>query len=164
MILPPGAIVNIAINPINDYILCNGQAVSRIDYAQLFDRIGTIFGSGDDTTTFNVPNLNKSFIRGSNDINFNTIKEPNYIKHSHEIHLNYGGAHSHYFRWTGVTSMKDGGSGYRVDMPFWYPKDRTENLHETDYGGYHNHTVTFQEAGVIDAQPECILMLFGITI
>lgn len=59
MIIPPGTIINIAINPIKDYILCNGQAVSRVDYAQLFDCIGTTFGTGDNTTTFNVPNLNK---------------------------------------------------------------------------------------------------------
>lgn len=37
-------------------LLCNGQAVSRLEYARLFSLIGTVYGNGDGTTTFNVPN------------------------------------------------------------------------------------------------------------
>jgi microcystin-dependent protein len=36
---------------------CTGQAVSRTQYPALFASIGIIFGSGDGSTTFNVPNL-----------------------------------------------------------------------------------------------------------
>lgn len=39
------------------YLLCDGSAVSRTTYAELFSVIGTEFGSGDGSTTFNVPNL-----------------------------------------------------------------------------------------------------------
>lgn len=39
------------------YLSCNGQAVSRTDYQALFDVISTAYGSGNGTTTFNVPNL-----------------------------------------------------------------------------------------------------------
>jgi microcystin-dependent protein len=38
------------------YLLCDGTAVSRTTYATLFALIGTTFGAGDTTTTFNVPN------------------------------------------------------------------------------------------------------------
>jgi microcystin-dependent protein len=38
------------------YLLCDGSAVSRTTYATLFALIGTTFGAGDTTTTFNVPN------------------------------------------------------------------------------------------------------------
>ena len=38
------------------YLLCNGSAVSRTTYATLFAVIGTTFGAGDTTTTFNLPN------------------------------------------------------------------------------------------------------------
>jgi microcystin-dependent protein len=38
-------------------LLCNGAAVSRITYSQLFAAIGTTWGVGDGSTTFNVPNL-----------------------------------------------------------------------------------------------------------
>lgn len=39
------------------YLICDGSAVSRSDYADLFSVIGTSFGVGDDSTTFNIPNL-----------------------------------------------------------------------------------------------------------
>lgn len=39
------------------FLLCNGQAVSRTTYATLFARIGTAYGVGDNSTTFNVPDL-----------------------------------------------------------------------------------------------------------
>jgi microcystin-dependent protein len=37
------------------YLACDGSAVSRTTYAELFARIGTAYGSGDGSTTFNVP-------------------------------------------------------------------------------------------------------------
>lgn len=39
------------------FLLCNGQAVSRVSYASLFSVIGTSFGAGNGTTTFNIPDL-----------------------------------------------------------------------------------------------------------
>lgn len=52
-----------AVAPIG-YLLCNGQAVSRATYADLFTAIGTTYGAGNGSTTFNVPNLVGQFIRG----------------------------------------------------------------------------------------------------
>ena len=43
--------------PSAKYLLCNGQAISRTTYASLFARIGVVFGSGNGSTTFNLPNL-----------------------------------------------------------------------------------------------------------
>ena len=39
------------------YLLCSGGTVSRETYADLFAVIGTSFGAGDSSTTFNLPNL-----------------------------------------------------------------------------------------------------------
>lgn len=39
------------------WLRCDGAAVSRAAYASLFVTIGTMFGAGDGSTTFNVPNL-----------------------------------------------------------------------------------------------------------
>lgn len=47
------------------YLICNGSAVSRTEYADLFAAIGTIFGTGDGSTTFALPNLQAAFIRGA---------------------------------------------------------------------------------------------------
>ena len=51
--------------PPNNWALCNGQAVSRTTYATLFSRIGTTYGSGDGSTTFNLPNFVDRFPVGS---------------------------------------------------------------------------------------------------
>lgn len=44
-------------SPPSGWLVCNGQAVSRSTYSALFSAIGTVFGDGNGTTTFNVPNL-----------------------------------------------------------------------------------------------------------
>lgn len=46
------------------WLLCNGAAVSRSVYAALFAAIGTTFGAGDGSTTFNLPELRGEFLRG----------------------------------------------------------------------------------------------------
>ena len=47
------------------YLLCDGRAVSRTTYAKLFAEIGTKYGAGDGSTTFNLPNLVNRFVEGS---------------------------------------------------------------------------------------------------
>ena len=41
----------------NTYLFCDGSEVSRTEYADLFNIIGTMYGEGDGSTTFNLPNL-----------------------------------------------------------------------------------------------------------
>lgn len=47
------------------WVLCNGSAISRTTYSALFGAIGTTFGVGDGSTTFNVPDCRGIFIRGA---------------------------------------------------------------------------------------------------
>ncbi|MBQ4155887.1 MAG: tail fiber protein [Clostridia bacterium] len=47
-----------------NWLLCNGQAVSRATYADLYALIGTNFGEGDGVNTFNVPDYRGKFLRG----------------------------------------------------------------------------------------------------
>ena len=49
------------------WIVANGSAVNRASYADLFAVIGTSYGAGDGTTTFNLPDLRGQFIRGWDD-------------------------------------------------------------------------------------------------
>ena len=49
------------------WLKANGDAVSRTTYANLFSAIGITFGSGDGSTTFNLPDLRGEFIRGYDD-------------------------------------------------------------------------------------------------
>lgn len=48
----------------NGYFLCDGSAVNRTTYALLFGAIGTTYGSGDGSTTFNIPDLRQKFPLG----------------------------------------------------------------------------------------------------
>lgn len=47
------------------WLLCDGSAVSRTTYADLFSAIGTAYGVGDGSTTFNLPNFTNKFARGN---------------------------------------------------------------------------------------------------
>lgn len=49
------------------WVKANGAAVSRATYAALFLAIGTTYGAGDGSTTFNLPDLRGEFIRGFDD-------------------------------------------------------------------------------------------------
>jgi len=51
------------------YLACNGSAVSRTVYASLYEAIGVTWGSGDGSTTFNVPDFRGVFIYGANGSN-----------------------------------------------------------------------------------------------
>ena len=62
---PVGEVITFAgaASPIG-FLLCDGSAVDRTTYADLFAVIGTIYGTGNGTTTFNLPDLRGEFIRG----------------------------------------------------------------------------------------------------
>lgn len=62
--IPVGAIMAFHDVPAG-WLQCNGAAVSRTTYAALFAKIGTKYGSGNGSTTFNLPNLHHKFIEGT---------------------------------------------------------------------------------------------------
>ena len=65
-IMPVGSIYWYASTTIPDgFLLCDGSKIGRTDYASLFAVIGTVFGPGDGSTTFSLPDLRARFIRGS---------------------------------------------------------------------------------------------------
>lgn len=51
-------------SPPDGFLECDGSAISRTDYADLFSVIGTSAGAGDGSTTFNIPDLRGEFVRG----------------------------------------------------------------------------------------------------
>lgn len=86
-----------------NWLLCDGQAVSRTTYAKLFSVLGTKYGEGNGSTTFNLPNFKGKVVIGKdpNDTDFNTLGKTGgekthkltveeLAKHNHSI-----GAHSH---------------------------------------------------------------------
>lgn len=66
--VPVGAVESFAMSSAPaGWLKCNGSAVSRTTYPALFAVIGTTFGAGNGTTTFNLPDLRGEFIRGFDD-------------------------------------------------------------------------------------------------
>lgn len=62
---PSGVVANTAATSApTGWLLCAGQAVNRATYAALFSAIGTTYGSGDGSTTFNVPDARGRVLAG----------------------------------------------------------------------------------------------------
>ena len=60
-----GSVITMAGNSVpSGYLECNGSAISRATYAALFSVISTLYGVGDGSTTFNIPDLRGQFVRG----------------------------------------------------------------------------------------------------
>ena len=63
--IPAGAVMPFAMNSIpSGWLGADGTAVSRSTYAALFAAISTLYGAGDGSTTFNLPDLRGYFVRG----------------------------------------------------------------------------------------------------
>ena len=64
-IIPPAAVLPYAgASAPEGWLLCDGRAINRTTYAALFAAIGTSHGSGDGSTTFNLPDYRWTFLRG----------------------------------------------------------------------------------------------------
>lgn len=63
--VPVGSVFNLATTTVpTGFLECNGAAISRSTYASLFATISTTWGSGDGSSTFNLPDLRGQFVRG----------------------------------------------------------------------------------------------------
>lgn len=80
----------------NGWLLCDGRAVSRTKYAELFKAIGTKHGSGDGSTTFNLPNPKGRTLVGkdSTDTDFNELGKTGGEK-THTLTVSELPSHSH---------------------------------------------------------------------
>jgi microcystin-dependent protein len=94
------------------YLLCTGTAVSRSTYSALFAVIGTTFGSGDGSTTFNLPNYSDKFPIGSGTIGALAAtggsKDAIVVSHTHSI-TDPGHTHT-YHDWQYVGGAAGGGN------------------------------------------------------
>lgn len=66
--VPAGSVLSFARSTApSGFLKCDGSAISRTVYADLYSAIGTVFGVGDGSTTFNLPDLRGEFVRGWDD-------------------------------------------------------------------------------------------------
>jgi microcystin-dependent protein len=174
--IPVGTIFDYAgTTPPSGYLLCYGQAVSRATYADLFALLGTAFGTGDGSTTFNLPDLRGRVSAGKDDMGGSaasrltnavsgvtgttlgasggaqsvTLTTAQLASHTHAGTTNTTGAHTHTAASTGGPANVSGGLVHALDIG------------NTGSSGNHSHTFTTDAAGSGQAhsnvQPTLIL-------
>lgn len=138
---PIGTIIPYSASTIPDgYLECDGSAVSRTTYADLFAVIGTTYGTGDGSTTFNLPNLKGKVAVGQNtsDTSFDVLGETGGEK-SHKLTVSEMPKHQHRIscqRGTpGNSSWDYGQPGNGWNASAWNPNP-TEPI---GGDGYHNN-------------------------
>ena len=138
------------------WLICNGQAVSRITYAALYAVIGTTYGAGDGSTTFNVPNLVNRTVRGSNSlgktggadtVTLTTAQMPAHTHGVGTLATNNTGAHTHttsmdvyYYNVTSGMGIAPGA----YSSSFGYATGTTTS----SSAGEHTHTISGSTASV----------------
>ena len=157
--IPTGVIMPFAgVTIPNGWLKCDGAAVKRSDYADLFDTIGTIYGDGDKVTTFNLPNLTSRFIEGGN-TSTGTYKAAGLPNHNHTFtgtetqtgkwnstYARYDADGSHSHSWTQNVTNK---SGTDTKTVLSSSENRGSTTMSTGTTGS-NHKHYFTAAGTID--------------
>ena len=109
------------------YLKCNGAAVSRTTESALFAIIGTTWGEGDGSTTFNLPDLRGEFVRGWAD-NGSVDSGRSFASSQSDQNKQ----HNH-----GVT---DGGHNHSINDP--------GHIHQIEYTNSHSGDGVIEESGV----------------
>lgn len=93
------------------YLACDGASYLRTDYAALFTKIGTTWGSVDGTH-FNVPDFRDEFLRGSSGTRAVGSTEEDAIEnHVHAFTTDSGGTHGHQARYSSTDQAQADGNG-----------------------------------------------------
>jgi microcystin-dependent protein len=94
-----------------DWMFCDGRALSRDAYPSLFAKIGTTYGAGDGTTTFNLPNITNRFAVGAGGLYPNGATggsaDAVVVSHTHTL-TDPGHRHSQYAEFFNISSVASG--------------------------------------------------------
>jgi microcystin-dependent protein len=130
-------------SPPTGYLLCNGAAVSRTTYVNLFSAIGTTYGTGDGATTFNLPNTNGKVLVGynSSETEFNSLGKTGGEK-THTLTTTEMPSHYHYVSLTTSTTGAHTHSYIKGD-----PGDDSISENSGSYDEYDDMSATTGSAG-----------------
>jgi len=131
----PGQIVISAGEPLEGTLLCDGSEVPRADYPELFAVIGTRYGAGDGSATFNLPLCKEgTTVTHTNSTDFVGVHSTGaVIAHAHTASTSAAGDHTHYI---GVY----GAGGHTHTASSGAAGDHAHGAW-TDGQGNHNHGV-----------------------
>jgi microcystin-dependent protein len=167
LFVPPGAVLPFAMNVVpSGWLAANGAAVSRALYPALFAAIGTLYGVGDGSTTFNVPDLRGYFVRGQGTNsdgtaagNFGAKQADDFKSHNHTGSTSQNGGHNHTYNSHSATfNLQGGSSGGAVQNIMRNP----DGNGQTSTVGNHSHTITAE--GGTETRPKNIALLYCIKI
>lgn len=148
---PPGMVAAFARDPApSGWLWCNGAAVSRSAYPELFAAIGTRFGAGNGSTTFNLPDLRDDFIRGA------AFGRP--VGHREAA----GGGGLALVRHLRQRATPPGGINVSGDYPVPTTGAFSGLIHTGEYGGDTNGWLGFANYSAAALRPRNVAMLFCI--
>ena len=136
--LPVGSIMPFGSDTVpENWLLCDGQAVSRTEYDLLFSIIGTSYGVGDGSTTFNLPNLKGRVAVGkdSTQTEFDVLGETGGEK-THTLTVEEMPSHSHTLKTSAETGTHDNGFIHNGSYTLSSQSSTTENA-----GGGQAHNI-----------------------
>lgn len=158
------------------YLKCNGDAVDRTVYADLYLAIGDLYGAGDGSTTFNIPDLRGEFVRGFDDGKgvdsgrvMGSSQGEDIKPHGHNVGLVASGKHAHK---QGIgLSYTAGGKAHTYPSPNqsgW--TNDTSGSYSTSTTSYdsvsevanHTHTINQNNYGTLETRPINIALLYCI--
>jgi microcystin-dependent protein len=160
--IAPGTVSMFAMSaPLPGWLECDGSAISRATYASLFATIGTTYGSGDGSTTFNIPDTRGYFGRAwdhgaGRDPGraFGSTQTDAFKSHTHTGTTSTIGDHQHTI---GASSSAGASSAYPVTS-----SNTSLGSTTTNPAGAHSHTFTTNATGGTETRPMNIAFLFAI--
>lgn len=139
------------------FLKCNGAAVSRTAYADLFDAIGTTYGVGNGSSTFNLPDMRGEFIRGWDDGRavdsgrvFGSAQDEAFKSHGHSGSTDTVGSHTHSQVGTNTLTGSGLSSGSGV---------AGGGSSNTGSGGSHSHSLSISSSGGTETRPRNMALL-----
>lgn len=138
LLVPAGTVLSYAgVTVPNGYLICDGSEISRDVYSNLFATIGTVFGNGDGTTTFLIPDMRDRFLMGTG-ASFSLGETGG----SHEVTLEVTNLppHTH----TGTTNDSSSGGAGTTNSEHGVDIDGSHNTVDV---GTHSHTFTTDSTG-----------------